>query len=117
MTREDVPHVILTVFFGMLIFAAGRYSAPTPTAPEPQVVVLHDAPATTSSVVIINTAAPPLLEVLPVQALPEASASVAPPPPSAPRFNAPAPKPVVSAPVKPENIVLEEVPENPYRHP
>jgi len=117
MTREDVPHVILTVFFGMIIFAAGRYSAPTPVTPDPQVVVLHDAPA--SSVVIINTAAPaaPLPEVWPVTALPEAPASVAPAPPVAPRFNAPAPKPVVPAPkplepapVKPDNIVLEETP-------
>ena len=122
LTRDDAPYVALTLFFGMVIFGAGRYSVPTPVVQVPQVVVLHDAPAPTSSVIVVSSAADPLPTVWPVTALPEAPSAA----PVDPRYNAPAPvlapKPAVTAPVepvrvpvKPDDIVLEEVPENPYQ--
>jgi hypothetical protein len=106
MNRSDLPYVVLTFVFGLAIFVAGRMSAPVPAAPEPRVIVVHDAmPAPPPSVVVVASSEPPMA-LLPEMPAPSVSAPVI-----------KAPKAPVAAP-KQDTVILEEtpaVPANPYR--
>lgn len=119
MTRADLPYVVLIVFFGVVVFFAGRYSVPTPAAPEPRVLVVHDAtPAPPPSVVVIASPPEPPMALLPEVAPIVAAA------PQAPKVGIveqPKLGPVptkTSAPTPAASIFLEEtldVPPNPYK--
>lgn len=110
MNRSDLPYALLTLVFGLAIFLAGRMSAPAPVAPEPRVVVVHDAtPPSAPSVVVIASATPEP----PMALLPEPSVSA---PQKA--FVAPIKAAPKDATPKSETIILEETPEvpaNPYK--
>lgn len=136
MNRLDLPYVLATAAVGIALFCAGYMVRPTPQKvacveapivqarvepipppPPPSTVVV--APITTVDRLPLYTAAtgepplpPSLMEgsLLPV---PPASVPVA----SAPRV-APVVTPVAApkpAPSSPEPIVLEEIPDNPYK--
>lgn len=125
MSKSDVPYAILTAFFGLVIFIAGRWSAP-------DVPVTHaPAPVAAPSILVIaTTAAPPPMALLPevpeapeVQEAPTAVASVT--TYTAPKKATPAAsshKSAETAPSRtaPEPVFLEEtpvLPDNPYTTP
>lgn len=119
MNRFDLPYVTLTAALGVALFCAGRWSAPTPHA---SVVYVPDAPLVQARQEPLIPPPPPAAEpvVTPVSAPSQVPSAVVPPP--AVRY---APAPTVSAnpsasvvkppPPPPEVIVLEEIPDNPYR--
>jgi len=121
MTRSDLPYAVLTGLLGVVIFCAGRYSAPIPAAPEPRVVVLHDAtPAPPPSVVAITPPPQPPLALLP-EVTPVAASVSATAKPSGGEAHTSSPK--ASTPTPAVSVFLEETPEktpdqippNPYK--
>lgn len=106
MERRDIPYALLTLLFGVTIFLAGRWSAPTPTqttvirevaAAAPSIIVVPSAPVT----VPVSTPEPIKSAPTPVQVPVRATKSVVTP---------------KAVPVVP--VVLEESPElvaNPYK--
>jgi len=124
MTRSDLPYAVLTALFGVVVFAAGRYSAPVHAAPEPRVVVLHDvAPAPSPSVVIITPTPEPPLALLPEVTPVAASSSATAKPGGGEAHAITSASPKTSTPTPAVSVFLEETPEktpdqippNPYK--
>lgn len=108
MTRGDVPYAVLVGFFGVVIFMAGRYSVPV-VAPVPAIgpqIIYLPAPQVASSI----PESPPSP---PVEALTPTVRTAVQSPPARP-VQAPLPT-SVKTPPPPEVMVLEEIPDNPYR--
>jgi len=124
MNRLDLPYVLVTACVGIALFGAGRWTAPTAA---PVVVRMPDAPIVTA----VREPIPPPPPAVTVDRLPvytEASAHPAPLvgltdaltpilTPTASASARPAPS-AVAAPKAPAplSIVLEEIPDNPYKH-
>jgi hypothetical protein len=137
MNRLDLPYVLVTACVGVALFGAGRWSAPTPQAkvvyvapplvtavsepipPPPAAPVV--APVTTVDQLPVYTvsggAAPAPVgtigdDLLPIKKAAPPVVSV-----SHPVASAPVVTPVAApkAPPPPMTIVLEEVPDNPYK--
>ncbi len=124
MARSDIPYALLTLVFGVVIFMAGRLSAPTPTTTviretvqsAPSVIIVPSAAPQAPLAVATTSAEPPIrLAVLPEE--PKAAPTASQRPVMAPKS---VEMPIKTSPktVPSVHVELEEtpdVPANPYK--